>query len=89
MVQLIAAHRPVLRGPELAVPRVDGEALRIAVTVSPNRWTGPGLTGERIVGWNTTVRIHAVNLAERAGQILRSVPIAAIADREKELAVVE
>ena len=70
-IELIAAARTVLDGPDLAACRIDRERLGIAMPVTPD--LGPGISApdEGIVLRDAAIRIQARHLAEIAAQILR------------------
>ena len=53
------------------------------VAITPNGTEGVGAVGEGIIGRDATVVEHAVDFAERAGEVLGVVLAAAIANREK------
>ena len=55
----------------------------MTVTVTPDRAEGAGAVDEGIVGRDAAVVEDAVDLAERAREVLRVVRPTAIADREK------
>src|SRR4029079_3651159 len=72
---LVAALGTVLLLPQLAVSRVDGETLRIAVAIRPDFGTGAVFVDERIVGRRGAVARNPDDLAEVVVERLRHVAV--------------
>src|SRR5688500_7446558 len=69
-IQLVAALRPLLGGPELARARMECKAERIAMTERVDLGLEPGAADERIVGRHGPVIANAQNLADVRARIL-------------------
>ena len=86
-VQLIAALRAVLVGPELAGGAIESETLRIAVPITPDLGPGAGRGDEGIVLGHRSVGLDAHDGPGGVGQILRTGPVPAVAERDEQIAV--
>ena len=83
-VELVAAARAVFDVVEFAGDGMEGEALRVAVTVAPDGGCGFGVLHERIVGGDAAVVMDAVNFAGGPGEVLGIFAVAAFADGEEQ-----
>jgi len=84
-VQLVAAARAVLVGPQLARIRVERRALYVAVPVGPDLRQRAGTIHERIVGRHLAVALDAHHLAEVRVERLRAGPLReAVAERHEQ-----
>ena len=85
-VDLVAAARPVLLQPEPAGLRVHGQPLRVAVAVAEDLGPGARAADERIVLRHAAVGMQAHHLAGDLAQILRALALAALAQRDEQIA---
>ena len=74
-VQLVAALRPVLDGPERARPGMDRRALHVAMPEAPDALDGAGLADERVVGRRRPVGPQPHHLAVARREILGQHPL--------------
>src|SRR4029077_14009940 len=86
-VELVPAARAELGLPQLAGLGMDGGALRIAVAVGPNLWTGVCAADEGIGLRDRSIRVAAHALAEVIGKILGRGEGEALAEGDEQLAV--
>ena len=85
-IELVAAHRTHLDGPESALP-VERQTERIAVPERPDLCRDAPLGGEWIVPRHGTVRVETQDLAEVARHVLRRVELLAVAGADPEIPV--
>lgn len=83
-VDLVAAARAMLAGPELPLP-VEGQALRVAVAVGPDH--PAGAAGKGVAGRRRPVAGQPDDLAMQRVEILGRIEGAALADGQKDRAV--
>ena len=86
-VELVAALRAVLVGPQFAGLRMEGEPLHVAVAEAPDLGQGSGAADEGIVGGHPPVRLDAHQLAVVVAERLRIVALTALAEAHEEPAV--
>ena len=70
-IQLVAALRPVLVGPQIAGLRMNRQALHVAMAVAPDFRPRAGAGHERIVRRHAAVVVQADDLAVMVGEVLR------------------
>src|SRR5712691_1022809 len=87
-VDLVAAARSVLVLPDLVGRGMAGEALRVAMSVTPDFGLGARLADERIVGRHRAVGPDADDLAEMVGEVLCLVTEAEMVAHRQEQVVV-
>ena len=86
-IELIAALRTMLVGPELAPRCIEGEALRIAMAVAPDLRPRADPEAKRIVLGDRAVGADADDRAEMIGEVLCRLTKPSVAEGEKEIAV--
>ena len=75
LVDLVAAPRAVLAGPNRAGRRIDGQSLRVAESERENLGARTRLANERIVLRDSAVGVDPQQLAHQAVELLRLHPV--------------
>src|SRR4029077_20268500 len=83
-VDLVAAVRALLARPEVAVHRIEREALLVPLPERVDLRTESRAADERVVLRHRAVVIHADDLAEVIARILSAIGTIAIAARDEE-----
>lgn len=86
-VDLVAAARAVLVGPELAGPGIQRGALLVAVAIAPDLRPRVCTANEGIVLGNAAVRIQADDLALQLVQVLRGAALVVLAEGDEQVAL--
>lgn len=86
-VDLVAAARAVLVGPEPAGPGIQRGALLVAVAIAPDLRPRVGTADEGIVLGNAAVRIQADDLALQLVQVLRGAALVVLAEGDEQVAL--
>jgi hypothetical protein len=84
-VQLVAALRAVLVGPQRTGARMQGRALDVAIAEREDLGPRAGALRERVVGGHAPVVVQAQDLAGVVVEALRAVLLAAVAERHEEV----
>src|SRR5690606_24221569 len=85
-VELVAARRPHLHVPQLAL-RVEGDAEHVAVAQRPDLRGHPALVGEGVARRRAAVVAQAQDLAHVRGHVLRGVELLPLARAEPQVAL--
>ena len=88
-VNLVTAARAMLGLPKGTRCWVSNQPLRVAIAVGPDRRIRVRLAGKGVILGDSSVIMDAVNFTIRPAQVLSLVHRAAVADSEKEKAILK